>query len=492
MKIYRDQVILALSTTLICLFLNTKLLSQDLNSALNLSKSERYEDADSAFKEVLRQTPSNSDAYFYYGENILKSYIADPYSNTLNEIIKNANNIFNKGISADSLNALNYIGLGSAILLEKNDTTAADKYFKKAELMLPKKKKKYDEKNIVTLINLALAQLYAKEPRYQKAVDYLESAKEVAPKNTDVYVALGDVYNSKNEASSAVINYNKAVYINPKLYIPLVKIGYLYMHSRNLEEARNNFEKAKAIDSTYAPLYKGLGEMYSLAAKDNFSILNYRIFLALSGNNIPAKIQYLISLFRAKRYNEAQTLVEEILNYDKSRNYLYRIAAYSCYEKRPPDYPKSLQYIETFLKNSTPDKIIAKDYAYYGRTLLKLKDTSLVDKAFDKLIMAYKMDTTDQDLISDIALNAYFNKKYDLSISMSKKIIQYGNPDKNNYMLLGKSYYQIGQYDKADETFKKVISTNPDEMQPYIWTAYVYVAMDPIPKKAWLNQNTIR
>ena len=65
--------------------------------------------------------------------------------------------------------------------------------------------------------------------------------------------------------------------------------------------------------------------------------------------------------------------IEEILNYDKSRNYLNRIAAYSCYEMKPADYPKAKTYIETFFKNSPPEKIIIKDYAYYGRILLKLK-----------------------------------------------------------------------------------------------------------------------
>jgi len=81
--------------------------------------------------------------------------------------------------------------------------------------------------------------------------------------------------------------------------------------------------------------------MYSLAGLDNLSILNYRKFLELSGNNIPAKIQYMISLFRAKKYTETLTVAEEILNYDKSRNYLNRIAAYSCYEKKPADYEKA-------------------------------------------------------------------------------------------------------------------------------------------------------
>jgi tetratricopeptide (TPR) repeat protein len=480
MKIFKNREIGMISLTLVGLVLMTsKLFSQDLSTALKFSQSERYEDADSVFKEVLKANPANGDVYFFYGENNLKSYVADPYSNAIDAVVKEVTGIFKKGIASDSLNPLNYVGLGMVILLDKNDTSAADVYFKKAEQTFPKSKKRYTEKNILTLIKLAQAQLYAKEPRYQKATNYLEKAVDIAPKNTDAYVALGEIYESQNNASEAVKNYNKAVYINPKLTVPLVKIGNLYMRSRNLEAARDNFDKAKAIDSTYAPLYRGLGEMYSLSGHDNFSIFNYKKFLALSGNNIPAKIQYLISLFRAKKYSEALILAEEIMNYDKSRNYLNRIAAYSSYEKKPADYQKALKYIETLIQNSQPEKIIAKDYAYYGRTLLKLKDSSLVDKAFDKLQLAYKMDTSDQDLIYDIAVNAYVYKKYDLSTKMMNKKIAYGKPGINDYMLLGKGYYQSAKYEKADSIFRIVIKTEPKYMLAWTWKASTYVQMDP-------------
>ncbi len=351
MKIFNNRLIGKMCLTFVGLVVVTiKLVSQDLNTALKFSQSERYEDADSVFKEVLNVNPNNGDAYYYYGENTLQAYIADPYSNSLENIVKEVTDIFNKGIQKDSLNPLNYVGMGEVILLEKNDTLKADKYFQKAEQSLPRKNKKFTEKDIVTSIMLAQAQLYASSPRYQKALAYLDRTKEAAPKNTDVLIAEGEIYENQNNASEAIKRYNKAVYINPKLTVPLVKIGNLYMRSRNLEEARNYFEKAKAIDSTYAPVYKGLGEMYSLAGVDNFSVLNYKIFLNLSGNNILAKIQLVNSLFRAKKYKEVISNIEEILKYDKSRNYLNRIGAISCYEMRPPDYQKALKYLRNFFQ----------------------------------------------------------------------------------------------------------------------------------------------
>jgi tetratricopeptide (TPR) repeat protein len=471
---------------------NGNVMSQDLNAAIKLTQSESFEDADALYKQVIAQTPKNGDAYFYAGENTLKNFLSDPLSNSQISAVKEATEYFLSGTKNDSTNALNYIGLGMVTLLEKNDTIAADKYFSKAESFIAKKKKKATEKDITALIKLGVSEVYAKKPRYYKAFGFLNKAKEFNPESTDIYVAMGDVYISQSNASSAIANYNQAVYKNNKLYEPLVKIGYLYMRSRNLNGAKENFEKAKAIDSTYAPVYKYLGEMYSLGGQPKFAIINFKRFLELSGNNVPAQKQYVNALFRAKMYADVLPIVENIMAVDKSSNYLNRVAAYSCYEMKPADYQKGLKYIETFFQNTTPEKIILKDYSYYGRILLKLKDTALVDKAFDKLMTAFNMDTTDIELISDIATNAYYTKRFALSIDMYKRKINIGGKTLNNdYMQLGRAYYQAAQatkndslaqvdlFRKAEKAFTDLTVNDPENMQAYVWIANTNAAMDP-------------
>jgi tetratricopeptide (TPR) repeat protein len=495
-----------ISKVLICTVLCASLMflslkesnAQDLNEALKLIQSERYEDADAVLKKLIESNTTVGDACFYYGECLLRSYVGDPYSNSLTDVAKEASDYFKMGLQKDSTNMLNNIGLGAVILLQKNDTSAADVFFSKAEITIPKKAKKFTAKDYTLLIKLGLAQLYAQKPRYNKAVMYLERAKnanvEVSkdPKkeNPDIYVALGDIYVDKNDASEAVKNYNKAVWIDPSSYEPLVKIGRLYMRSRNLQEARNYFDRAKEIDSTYAPLYRAYGEMFAMGGVASHSKTNFKKFLELSGSNIPAKVQYVNSLFRARDYKECIINIEAIFAVDKSRNYLNRIAAYSCYEMRPPDYAKAKAYIEEFFKNATPEKIITRDYAYYGRILLKMKDTALIDKGIEQLITAYKLDTTDFDLISDIASNAYYSKRFNVAVEMLNKKIAAGTAKTADYMTLGKTYYQIAQsetdtanqvvqYKNAEVAFMQVSNLDPQNLESYVWIANTYASMDP-------------
>ncbi|MCX7987397.1 MAG: tetratricopeptide repeat protein [Bacteroidales bacterium] len=478
--------------------------SQTLDDALKLMKNERLEDAYNMLRDIINKQPNNADAYYYLGEIVLKSYLNDPYSNTLEEAVKEAKQCFEKGLKVDSTRMLNNIGMGIIYLISKNDTISADSYFAKVEKTIPTKYKKFTDQDFTLLIKLGQAQLYASKPRYYKAIAYLEKAKaasadlgartkKISNEKPEVYIALGDVYLEMNDASAAVANYNKATFINPDLAEPIVKIGRLYMRSRNLQAARNNFDQAKEIDSTYAPLYRAYGELYLMSSGTaQFAKVNFRKFLELSGNNVPAKIQYVNSLFKSKDYKECLENIEEILAYDKSRNYLNRVAAYSAYEMRPPDYNKALRYIEEFFKNTTPEKIISKDYAYYGRILLKLKDkdTSYVSKAFVNLLKAYNMDSTDVELITDIAYNAYYNKLFPLAIRMLQKKIELEQGQASDYMLMGKAYYQMAQgstdttfqnknYREAQRVFARLTQLEPDNVQAYLWIANTSYSLDP-------------
>src|SRR5271157_2115205 len=92
--------------------------SQDLLKAIKLTTSEQYEAAQVMFKNLITKDPKNSDNYYYYGQNYLKSFFADSASQNFIEVAVPAEENFKKGVEADSINPINYIGLGEVYLLE--------------------------------------------------------------------------------------------------------------------------------------------------------------------------------------------------------------------------------------------------------------------------------------------------------------------------------------------------------------------------------------
>jgi tetratricopeptide (TPR) repeat protein len=448
---------------------------QELNAAQKLAASEQYENAEQAFEEMLKKEPEKGDIYYYYGETIIKEYLSDTLSNSLKEMATKADELFQKGIQKDPLNMLNNVGLGSVYLLTSNDTIASDKYFALVEASLPIKQKLLTSKDAHLLTELGTSQLLGKIIRYKKALNYLSRAKEIDPNNASIYLAIGDVYLRKNDGK------NKALGLNPASPLPKIKIGNIYIRATNLNAARPFLDEARDIDSTFAPVYRELGELYTMAGQFNLAKTNFRKFIDLSGNNIPAKIQYAKALFRAKDYTTALTTLEDVLAVDKSRNYLNRLAAYCCYDKKPPELEKGRVYIEEFFKNASSSSIIPRDYLYYSRILYKSakNDSLTLSKAFDAFNKAYASDTNNVSLVSEIASNYYYSRMYKKAIIWLNIKNKKGKSDKDDLMLIGKSYYQLKEYPNADSIFNKVIVVQPDNMQAYLYLARTASSMDP-------------
>ena len=453
----------------------------ELNSALKLASSEQYEAAGQAFDALLKKEPANGNVYYFYGEMIIKDYQSDTLSNSLKEMAKKAEEIFKKGILQDPSNELNDVGLGAIVLFRTSDTIAADKYFSKAEASIPVKKKMLSSKDALVLTKLGTSQLLGSVNRFNKALNYLMRAVEIDPNNPTIYLALGDVYIMQNDAKNALASYNKALHLDPKSPLSKIKIGNIYMRAPNLNAARPYFEEARDIDSTFAPVYRQLGELYTMAGQFNLSKINFRKFLDLSGDNIPAKIQYAKALFRTKDFTNALITLQEVLAVDKSRNYLNRLAAYCCYDKKPPELEKGKMYIEEFFKNTNPESIIPRDYLYYSRILYKSakNDSLILVKAFDNYKKAYAMDSNNVNLVSEIATYYYYSHWYKDAVVWLNIKNKKGKSDKDDLMLMGKAYYQLAEFPKADSVFNQVVISQPENLQAYLWIARTASSMDP-------------
>jgi tetratricopeptide (TPR) repeat protein len=458
-----------------CLFSLNAFSQQDLNTALKLASSEQYEEAEKVFQELLTKDASNGDIYYYYGETYLKDYLSDTFSNSLDEFAKKAEQLFQSGIKAAPGNVLNQVGMGAVTLMRTSDTIKALPFFAQAESSIPLKlkKKDYTPQQAVVLTKLALAQLFGKVYRFKAAINYLNRAKVINPEDPNIYMALGEVYIKMNDASNALFNYNQALNKDPESPRPKIRIGNIYMRVPNLNAARPYFEEAKEIDSTFAPVYRSLGELYTLAGRYDLAKENYRKFVQMSGNTLPAKVRYGNSLFRAKDYEGALTVIKEVLKVDHSRNYLNRLAAFCSYDKKPQDLEGAKLYSEEFFKNASPESIIPRDYSYYGRTLYRLakNDTVMQNKAFMELKKAYQLDPSDGTVLSELAMDYYYARRYEEAIATFKMKAEKGLAAPSDAMLIGKAYYSMNNIEKADSAFKAIVSAQPENLQAHLYLA---------------------
>jgi tetratricopeptide (TPR) repeat protein len=518
-------------------FTGTLKAQETLNDAITFTKNEQYDKAEELFKKLSVVTPANSKVFFYYGENTLQNYFADTISNPLSVAAKEAKDIFDKGVAANPAEPLNYVGLAK-VATYLGDKAKAEELRVKAKSLLPPYKKVSKIANpkdyAFTLAKIAESYIRFDEVDTSKALPFIREALKIDSKNSDVYIIAGDIYILVNDGSKAIKNYNLAQDWDLKSPTANMKIGAIYVKGRNLQAAIPFFEQAISLDQNYAPAYRELGSLYSLAGKYDKSKEYFKTYLELTKGNIPAKIRYITSLFYAKEYKAVVTNVEEVLAVDNSRTYMNRIAGYS--ECELGNYDEALTYMDKLFASLPEDRLIKKDYTYLSRILLKKnqnypkqvietdKQEADLAKMQEKFATAPKGPAKDKmkadidALTAQIAANRAQIAKADLEINRAftaydkavtfdggedvrlenekamyenvyrrnveagntwSRLLDKGRDSEADYVQAGKAYYTGKAFGKADTIFSKLVAKYPESLQGYLWLANNASAQDP-------------
>ncbi len=510
--------------------------AQDLTSALLLTKSEQYDKAEALLNQLIQKEPANSKYYFFLGENKLLDYYSDTISNSLDKFTKDAKDIFQKGVAANANDPLNYVGLAKVATYLGDKATATAMRAKAKSFLLPYK----SIKKIVppakdyafALAKIAESYIDDREVDSTAALPLIRQALKIDSKNPEIYLILGDIYNLLNDGTAAIKQFNFAQYLDPKSPTACMKIGNIYTRGKSLNAAKEKLEEAIALDANYAPAYRELGQVYWMMQRLEQSKANYKKYLELTAGNIPAMTRYVNSLFYAGDYDEVIKNVEEILAKDDSRAYMFRLAGYSYYEKKNPDYTKALYYMDQLFKKA--DIILPKDYHYTARILMKknqdlpkladelnnldqqvqrskakynaapaAEKTKLkpaldeltakydkmkgdvanmekeVNRGFAEYNKAIELKPQDISLKNEIATFYYSFKRYDDAAKMWGKLIDPAKDDVNAYMKIGRAFNNGNNLKAADSIFSIVIRKNPEYLDAYVWDARTYSKMDP-------------
>lgn len=513
--------------------------AQDLTSAVQLTRSEQYDKAQTMLKELIQKEPGNSKNYFFLGENYLLDYAADTISNSLAVYAKDAKEIYQKGVEANANDPLNYVGLAKVAFYLDDYKTATDMRAKARSLLLPYRnlKKIVPPAPDYAFALAKIAESYIKEGKVDTslALPLIREAMKIDGKNRDVNLIAGDIYILVNDGTKAIYYYNQAEFADPQSPTAEMKIGNIYVKGRALQAAIPYFEKAIELNANYAPAYRELGQLYLSAQRFDQSKEYFKKYLDLTAGNIPAKTRYVNALFFAKDYDNVIKNVEDIFKVDKSRTYMNRIAGYSCYEKNPPDYDRALAYMETLFKTVPADRILWKDYLYMARILAKknqnypkladdlkgmeqqlekdksslstattaadktkfkasiaddnnkinnqkdllAKANAEIDRAFGEYAKVLTFKPGDRSLLTEIASNYNLFRRYDGVAKTLSKLLDSTKDNTEDLMRIGRAYYNAEKYKTADSVFTSIVAKLPDYIPAYLWIANTYSKMDP-------------
>lgn len=381
MKMIRKIAMVALG--LACI--GSSVFAQSLADAKKAIDVEQYQKAKAMLKNLTVTQAKDPETFFQLGW----VYILQDY-------VDSAKTVFNQGIQAHPKAALNYVGLGVAARLSKDDAGATSNF--NTAMGLTKKDSKpwlYMGKGYLQLLPNTRAVTTADA---DKAIAALLKGKEANPKDAEVALELGNAYRSKRETSPAYENYTLALSLDPKSPAARVAQGVLFSNARNFDGAIDEYKAAQAIDPNYAPLYREWAETAlnssfenraTASEKINEGLEKYQKYMSLTDKSDETLMRYADFLINAGRWKELQEVSAQLAKSGKNIR-AFRYGGYAGYENK--DYEKGMQALREWFAKAGPNRILPRDYFYMGR--LRIASGQDTTEGVNSIKKAIELDST--------------------------------------------------------------------------------------------------
>lgn len=149
--------------------------------------------------------------------------------------------------------------------------------------------------------------------RYSEAVEPLKIALDLNPKHTQAHIALGDTYLKMGDYEEAYAEYYRIFEIN-KAYAPAYDgIGRYHESIGQQEEAIKNFEKAIELNKGYAEAYLHLGDLYLRTEEWGKAIELFSESVEIRPNFAEALNRLGIAYAKIKLYSRAVTTIKKAI-----------------------------------------------------------------------------------------------------------------------------------------------------------------------------------
>ncbi len=451
---------------------------QTVQEGIQNVDSHKFAKAREIYNTMITNTPKEADNYFYLGNTYITQF--DPN-------FEKAGEFFKKGLEVDSKSYLNKIGLAS-IKLGKGD--------KSAIVEIQNIVKESREKDAEVLYSAAQAlTMYDKFNAPDVAIDYLNKAVERSTKGgvpAYYYYSLGDAYRLKKEPGKAMTAYDNASAVARNKASVFTRMGTLWMAAQQWQLAKENIDKAIAVDPTYAPAYKAKAA-YSIKYQQNGIATNDLLNYAKYADEDPyTQLEISKLFFTNEDYANSKAVLDKV--FDKVDDPIkFKLKSYISYSDG--NYAEAKENMDKFMTSVDKSRIQDGDQGLLGLIDAGLakdetdatKKAALLAESKTKIAIAKAAkDTTmkwDEELAKLIGGGGASQAKADAgptnpTIEALKKAIITNPQDTDSLFKLATAYQDVENWDGAVLSWQKMINLLPDWSPAYYSQGYAYQKAD--------------
>lgn len=215
---------------------------------------------------------------------------------------RNARDYYKKALTGDGTNEEALLGYGKMCYYMQNDKDAKDAFAKL-----------YNINPLNPQVNAYLGKYEAENSQYKKAIEYIKTAIEIDPNNTDYWFDYGTWSRMMGDYKGAEAAWKQAVALEPEYFLGYAYLAGLYDEQERREDALQYYRLTVEKNPQYYYAYESLG-MYAWNA-GNWSEAQTAFEQALKKNpdSISYKLMITACLYRQQKNLEMKNFTERLM-----------------------------------------------------------------------------------------------------------------------------------------------------------------------------------
>lgn len=360
---------------------------QDLQMLIHKARLQILfkKNATATYESILQLEPKNQKAYQYLTSRYLqqKNYTS---------LVK----VYKKCLSVSPNNYEYLYGLGRCYIELKKYSTSIDYlskidesylktsyylgyayyFLQNTSLALEKLSLAIEQRKIQTRAYYLRGNLYYKKNMYRETIIDFSKYLKYAPRNANALLLRAQSYEKLNLYKNALRDYIKVLSLTKNNYPVFERKATCQVKLNLYKSAIKNFLYAKKYMTLQADSYHYLGYCYSQIGQIQRAITYYQQAIQLDSQHVLAHTNYAITLYTAKKYEEALQQISTAISLDKTN--------VNALKNRGKIYLKLQQYenaAQDFLQVTQIDE--DKDVRYYlGLSYYKLRNFAQAETNF--------------------------------------------------------------------------------------------------------------
>lgn len=300
----------------------------------------------------------------------------------------------------------------------------------------------------------AVGNLYFHQKLYEKAIENYSDSIKLDNKNARAYNNRGISYVILGEDEKATASFKEATKADPKYANGYYQLGRVQKRNNDLKGALASFQSAYNIDKSQISTIAELANTYLELDQNKEADQYYTLALKIDPNNESLLFNSAQTKFYLGQNKEALSAIEKAL-VSSPNNTSYRLLRGEILDTMG-EKEKAISDYEFVRKQDSSEIISRINLGAIYTQQQKLSEAETVLKE------AQKIEAKNGLLLNNLGALANEQKKFKEAIDYLTQAVAIGVEEAN--FNLGIAYIEEGNYEKAKETFSKVISQEPNNL----------------------------